>query len=347
LNRKSFLSLLRKLLVTHSPSGDESEIDDVVEPILKRLCDEVWTDEFGTIIGRVKGKGGKPTCIAAHKDEVGMLVKRIESDGRIIVENVGGLHPWKIGEGPVQILAPGGLIDGVMSVGATHTTAETQNIQKARTGPLAWTGLHIDAKMTKDELKKAGVGAGTRVVIHRMRKEPMMLRGYAAGYGLDDKAGLAIMLVALEEFRKKKSRPGGDIYFAATACEEVGAAGGAYLAKTLDFVTFLAVEVAPAEKEYDVGNSEQPVVIYKDAVYVYDKSLSDELCRVADKIGCGAQRAAISSFGSDASMALKYGQAGRAACIAFPTQNTHGYEMANIEGMLNCGRLLCEFLRRS
>jgi len=346
MSEEEFLGLLDRLLLAHSPCGEEDEIDAVLRPELEALCDEVWTDESGSIIGYLKGGDEAPQCIVAHKDEIGMLVKRIDKDGLIRVENLGGTHPWKYGEGPVQILTREGAIDGVLSIGSVHTTTDTERVKKARTAPLDWSVVRVDAKMTKEELERAGVGAGTRVVIHRNRKKPLIFRGFVSGFGLDDKGGLAVMLTALREYRKRGLKPKGDLYFVATSEEEIGAAGGGYTARNLEIRTIIAIEVCPAEKEYDVKNDERPVVIFKDACYLYDKRLSDELCEVALDIGCGVQRATLSNFGSDASTARKLGQAGRAACIAFPTNNTHGYEISNIAGMMNCARLLLEYLSR-
>jgi putative aminopeptidase FrvX len=52
---------------------------------------------------------------------------------------------------------------------------------------------------------------------------------------------------------------------------------------------------------------------------------------------------AISGFGSDASVAMKSGHVGRAACLSFPTQNTHGYEIAHLGAIANCIEVLCAF----
>ncbi|MHC5765580.1 MAG: hypothetical protein ACYTXI_08100 [Nostoc sp.] len=51
----------------------------------------------------------------------------------------------------------------------------------------------------------------------------------------------------------------------------------------------------------------------------------------------------LSQFGSDASIAKKFGHVGRATCLAFPTQNTHGYEIAHLGAIANCINLLKAF----
>lgn len=344
MDEKSLVSLISKLLLTHSPPGDEREMDEIVMLHLRQSCEKVWRDEFDNIVGYIGGGGAPPLCVAAHKDEIAMLVKRVEDDGRMRLEPMGGFSPWKFGEGPAQILSAKGLLDAVVSIGCGHTTSETTSVQRARTAALDWDSIRLDAKMTKAELKKAGVGPGTRVVVHRSRKQPMVFRGFLAGIALDDKAGVGIILAVTHALKKSRRRLPGPVYFAITAEEEVGAAGGGFLVKKLGTETLLAVETGPAEKEYDVANTAQPVVWYKDSGYVYHKGLSDRLCAIAERLGVGAQRAAYSSAGTDASYAHRAGLVGRCACLAFPTQNTHGYEIANIAGLVNTARVLHEYL---
>ncbi|NOZ21330.1 MAG: M42 family metallopeptidase [Planctomycetes bacterium] len=346
IRKNDFLALLKKFLLTHAPGGQEEEMDEIVRPELEKLCDEVWKDDFGNVVGFVKGGNDTPMAVTAHKDEVAMIVKRIEEDGRLRVDSMGGAYSWKYGEGPVHVLGRRKMIDAVLSVGCAHTSAETSSMQRARSAPLPWDALRIDAKMKKDDLKKAGVGPGTRVVVHRSRKEPMQVGDCICGWGLDDKGSVAIMITALREFRKRDLRPNSDIYFGATAFEEGGAAAGSYLAREHKIGALIALEIGPAEKEYDTSNCEKPVVLYRDSGHLYDKDLADEFCDIAGDLGFGAQPATVTSFGSEASYAKKYGQVGRAGCIGFPTQNSHGYEMSNIKGMLNSVRLLAEYLVR-
>ncbi|MEW6356167.1 MAG: M20/M25/M40 family metallo-hydrolase [Planctomycetota bacterium] len=346
MTKKEFLPLLKKFLLTHAPGGQEEEMDEAVKPELERLCDEVWKDDFGNIVGFVKGGKDAPLAVTAHKDEVAMIVKRIEDDGRLRVENMGGAYPWKYGEGPMHVLGRRKMIDAVLSVGCAHTSAETSAMQQARSAPLPWEALRIDAKMKKADLEKAGVGPGTRVVVHRSRKEPMQIGDCICGWGLDDKGAVAILIAALHEFRKRGLKPNGDVYFGATAYEEGGAAAGSYLARELKIATLIALEIGPAEKEYDTSNCEKPIVLYRDSGHLYDRDLADELCDIAGDLGFRAQPATVTSFGSEASYAKKYGQVGRAGCIGFPVQNSHGYEMAHVDGMINSARLLAEYLVR-
>jgi len=55
------------------------------------------------------------------------------------------------------------------------------------------------------------------------------------------------------------------------------------------------------------------------------------------------QLTTLSGFGSDASIAMRFGHVGRAASLAFPTQNTYRYEIAHLGAIANCIDLLKAF----
>jgi putative aminopeptidase FrvX len=141
-------------------------------------------------------------------------------------------------------------------------------------------------------------------------------------------------------------RPKGDVYFVATSGEEMLSGSSSFAAGRIPADTLLALEVGPVAEEYSVRNNPQPVVWYKDRIATYTKSLCDELAQLADELGFGAQRAVYSRAGTDASTARQHGQVGRIACLAFPVENTHGYELACLQGIENLYQLTLAWLCR-
>lgn len=89
------------------------------------MGDAVWQDAAGNIIVHIHGKrDDAPIAAIAHKDEISLIVKRVEEDGRLRVTPVGGLNPWAIGESPVKIMGHE-LVPGVLSIGAKHVSKES------------------------------------------------------------------------------------------------------------------------------------------------------------------------------------------------------------------------------
>ena len=91
--------LLERVCNTPGVPGHEDEIQDVVMEEFGACCDETRRDRLGNVIG-VKKATEPPAgrerpfrvALAAHADEIGMMVKHINDDGFIRFIPVGGLN---------------------------------------------------------------------------------------------------------------------------------------------------------------------------------------------------------------------------------------------------------------
>jgi putative aminopeptidase FrvX len=330
------LTLLNRLLVTHAPTGLEGEMDALITEELARLRLTPETDRHGNVFVRIAGREAGPlTLITAHKDEVSVIVRKIDDDGKIWVERLGGCYPAKYGEGPFDIMTRTGVVEGVLCVGSTHCSDLSARIQKTKTMALTWDMVYVDCRLDGEQLRQRGVRIGDRGVIGRRRKEPMMLGDDTiCGYALDDKGAVAILLVLAAQLCE--TPPEHDICLGFTASEEGGCSGGAYLCQAVGAEDFIAVEVAPVADEYPVRLSAEPVILFKDALFHYTPSLSHALMDAAAAAGITCQSQVVRTFGSEASSSLKAGLISRGACIGYPTQNTHGYEMSSLSSLAAC-----------
>jgi putative aminopeptidase FrvX len=73
-----------------------------------------------------------------------------------------------------------------------------------------------------------------------------------------------------------------------------------------------------------------PVLLSQDGYGLYDEDLNGRIVAAARGLGVSLQHAVVSQFGSDGSIAMKGGHVARAACLGFPADNTHGYEIAHL-----------------
>ncbi len=189
MNREQLFETVAQLVALHSPSGVEDEVD---EYLLGRLTaiGEPRVDEAGNIILRFEGRD--PTelvAIAAHKDEIGAMVKRVDENGRLAVSKVGGSFPWVWGEGPVEVLGDHGRITGVLSFGARHVSDESPH-QKQNEKTVQWKDAWVETMHESEALAAAGVRAGSRVVPTSYRKRAVRIGPdgeYVASYAVDDK----------------------------------------------------------------------------------------------------------------------------------------------------------------
>jgi len=339
--------LLDALLTTHSPGGCEGEIDAVIGKHLDGLPGRTEKDPFGNILHAVAGKEGGPlTVVAAHKDELFAMVRKVDPDGKLWLENLNRpTSMMKYGEGPFDLLTASGILEGVLSIGSVHTSDLSPRVHKAKSEALTWDMVYLDCKMDAEALAARGAGIGDRALIGRRRKAPLYLGdGYVGGYALDDKAGVAALLLLARALAERP--PAHDVCLAFTSAEETGAVGASFLNGRLRPSLFVALDVAPVADEYPIRMGPQPVVIHKDGVHCYSLEASRALERAGVDAGLRLQQAVLRSFGSDASIGFKAGLLPAAACLAFPTENTHGYEVAPLEAISNCAVVLEEFLKK-
>lgn len=343
-------TLLQELLIARGPCGQEDEVRTVLQRLLKNLVDETWVDPAGNLIGKIKGKSATkpPIRLMAHMDELSMIVKRINEDGSLRVDPLGGILPGSLGQGPVEILGDSQIIPGVLSFGCMHSTSETPIPNKmmppsdqGQSKALTWEDVTIVTRMSPQALMEAGIHAGSRVVIAECRRTLFYLQDCIGGYFLDNRAALAACLMALELLSEP---PPQDIYFVATTCEEIGGVGASYAARTLPGDLTLAIDVGPVAKEYQTTLSADPIIVYQDSYSLYDQKTNAELLALAKKLGIPVQTAIWANYGSDASLAELRGQSAKAALLCFPVENTHGFEIMQKDCLNTLSRLLAAFL---
>ncbi|MGH1397334.1 MAG: M42 family metallopeptidase [Trichormus sp.] len=331
---------ITELVMHHSPSGAEGEINQLLMQRFASLGVEVWCDRADNIIAKIPGKNSdRAVAITAHKDEIGAIVKNIGDDGRVEVRKLGGAFPWVYGEGVVDLLGDNETISGILSFGSRHVSHESpQKVQQEETA-VKWENAWIETKRSSEELEAAGIRPGTRMVIGKHRKHPIRLKDHIASYTLDNKASVAILLALAQHLKQ----PSVDIYLVASAKEEVGAIGALFFTQNQRLDALIALEICPLSEEYPVKDGENPVLLSQDAYGIYDEGLNGQLRQCAKQLNMSVQLTTLSGFGSDASIAMKFGHVARAACLAFPTQNTHGYEIAHLGAIANCIILLKAF----
>ena len=92
--------LLRRLSNAPGVSGFEDEVQAVVRTELEASCDEVRSDRLGNVIGlrraADRSENTPRIVLAAHADEIGMMVKHISPEGWIRFQPIGGLHGLSI-----------------------------------------------------------------------------------------------------------------------------------------------------------------------------------------------------------------------------------------------------------
>ncbi|MFN3804506.1 MAG: M42 family peptidase, partial [Pyrobaculum sp.] len=87
---EGFVSLLKRLSEARGPSGFEDEVRDVVVGEMEPYVDEVYVDRWGNVIGVKKGGSNYRAMVAAHIDEIGLVVDHVEKGGFLRFRPIGG-----------------------------------------------------------------------------------------------------------------------------------------------------------------------------------------------------------------------------------------------------------------
>ena len=279
---EDLFSLIEELVLHHSPSGVETEIDRWLMHRFESLGVKAWLDAAGNAVAHIPGKdSSRSRAITAHKDEIGAIVKTIGDRGRVEVRKLGGAFPWVYGEGVVDLLGDKQTISGILSFGSRHVSHESPQKAQQEDVSLKWENAWIETKCTAQELAEAGIRPGTRMVVGKHRKQPLRLKDWIASYTLDNKASVAILL-ALAQCLKQ---PAVNVYLVASAKEEVGAIGALYFTQRQPLDALIALEICPLAPEYPIADGENPVLLVQDGYGVYDEGLNGQLRAAAEIAG--------------------------------------------------------------
>ena len=206
--------LLKDLFESSGISGYENEVAQIIKKELSKSCSDVKIDNFGNVIGK-KGNGTKKIMIAAHMDEIGLVVKYINNDGFIYFVKVGGIADMVLPGQRVVIKAKNGDVLGVIGTKPPHLmTADERNKTVSHDNMF----IDIGCSSKEEALKK--VELGDQIIF-----EPNagVLNGDVYyGKAVDNRVACYAMIKIME---KLSNDINAQVYAVATTQEEVGLKG--------------------------------------------------------------------------------------------------------------------------
>ena len=210
-------------------SGDETAVRRALRPMLEGYVDDLRVDAMGNFIAHRVGTGASPlrVMIAAHMDEVGLMVTGHTGDGALRVETVGGI-PSRVLPG-LTVLVGKEAIPGVIGLQAIHRIDSSGSNKAPDTAKLA---VDIGASSKEEAERAAPVGTG---IVFATRFTTL---GHSCkGKAFDDRAGCA----ALVELLRGDPFPF-ELYGVFTVQEEVGLRGAQVAAYAVEPDIGIALE---------------------------------------------------------------------------------------------------------
>jgi putative aminopeptidase FrvX len=331
--------LLCKLSEANGVSGYESEVQDIVMERFSRHADEVRCDKMGSVIALKRGVGTEPRrsiMLAAHMDEIGLVVTNIKKDF-IQFDTVGGFDPRALVGQLVTVLGRQPML-GVISSRPPHVLSAAD---RDKVVPVE--DLFIDVGSQAGSLKEQ-VRVGDLITI---KQRFLRLNGdMASGKAFDDRAGVASLVVCLEELAH--SRHEWDVYAVATVQEELGLRGAITSAYGLAPDLGIAVDVTfghqPGVPEFETfAMGKGPAVGIGPNIHqgMYDKLVQSakdyEIPYVTEPLPGGS--------GTDA-WAIQVTREGVPTCLlSIPVRYMHTpVETVNLKDVTRTGRLMAAFI---
>ena len=332
--------LLKELCSLNGVSGNEEAVREYIRKQVEPYADSIHTDLLGNLIVSKRGErsGGRRVLLAAHMDEVGLIVTRITEKGYLKFSFVGGVDR-RVALGKRVVLGPN-QVKGVICIKAIHLF---QRKDEEIIPDMDSLYIDIGAKDKKEaeEMVTPGTYGYFRGAFEQFGD------GMVKGKAMDDRVGCAVMMMLLREQLPL------DVTFVFTAQEEIGSCGAYAAAFSCEPDIVLILEGTTAADQMDVPEHKRvcalgkgPVLLYMDYDAIYDRPLFETLRELAEQNRISWQTKEYLAGGNDACGFQCTKSGTRVAAVAAPIRYLHAPnsvgKLSDFHDMLRLARLFLE-----
>lgn len=324
-------ALIRKLCEAYGPSGRESELRQIVRAEIKGQCDYVSEDALGNLIGvvKAKAKSGRRIMLAAHMDEIGLIVSHIDDRGFARVAPIGGVFPLNCVGSRVRFASGR---PGVIGLEDREDNKRAPALDQ----------LYLDVGATNRD--SCPVQVGEMAVFDRPFAEA---GNRLVAKAMDDRIGVAILIETMRRLKRTLH----EVQFVFTVQEEVGLRGARTAAFHLDPEIALSVDITttgdtPRCPPMAVALGKGPAVKVRDRMMISDPRVVEWMTGTAAAQRIPYQLEVLELGSTDAS-AIQISRAGvPVGCLSVPCRYAHSpSEMVDTGDVENSVRLLLAMLQ--
>ncbi|HHU18839.1 MAG TPA: M42 family metallopeptidase [Bacilli bacterium] len=294
------LMMFKELTEAKGISGNEKEAREVMKKYISPYATEVFTDNLGSLIAKKVGQeDGPKVMVAGHLDEIGLMITRIDKNGFLYFQTIGGWWSQVMLAQRVTVCTEKGDLVGVIGSKPPHIMPAA-----ARTKPYEIKDMFIDIGATsKEEAESFGVRPGDSVVPY-FEFQPMKNEKLLLAKAWDNRIGCAIAIEVLKQL-EDVDHPN-VVYGVGTVQEEVGLRGAKTSTHMIEPAIGFAVDtgiagdtpgISPTDADSKIG--EGPQIIIYDASMVSHKGLRDFVLKTAEDNEIPYQYASIAAGGTD------------------------------------------------
>ncbi|MDF2955894.1 MAG: putative aminopeptidase FrvX [Candidatus Alkanophagales archaeon MCA70_species_2] len=338
-------ALLTRLSDAHGIAGYEDEVRQIVAEELEDYVDEIKVDKLGNLVAT---KHGSPPSVmlAAHMDEIGLMVKYIEDDGFIRFTKIGGWFDQTLLSQRVVLHGRKGKVVGVVGSKPPHLMKEEERKKAVEAKDMF---IDVGASSRK-EVEDMGIMPGTPVTLDR--ELTTLVNGRVTGKALDNRAGVTMMIEALRRTDAKCT-----IHAVATVQEEVGLKGARTSAFELNPDVAVATEIAVArqlgveKKDAAIELDKGPVITVSDAAgrgIITPPLVLRWLTETAEKHKIEYQLSVSEGGTTDATAIFLTRSGVPAGVVSVPARYIHSpVEVLSLKDLDRCAELLAKALENA
>jgi putative aminopeptidase FrvX len=280
--------LTRRLTEAFGVSGYEDEVRSLIRDEISGLADEARVDVLGNLVAFRRGRGGgKRVMLAAHMDQIGLMVTHIDQKGYLRFAPVGYLYPLACWGSQVRFAD--GTVGTVGLDGRMRPTKELPSLQD----------MYVDVGATdRSEVRQQ---VGDVAAFWR----PFVAQGNAwFAPNMDDRIGCAALVQLLRELRGKDVSH--DLYAVFTSQEEIGPRGATTSAYAINPDVAIALDVTAtgdiphATPAMDVFLGRGVAIKVQDAGMISHAGLNRLLIAAAESAGVPYQLEVLQGGSTDA-----------------------------------------------
>ncbi len=332
------IELVKNLCAIDGTSGNEDAVRSYISEKLDALGVEYKIDNLGNILGKKSGKyeTDKTIMLAAHMDEVGLMITSICDDGSLKFGTVGGINSEALIGKTIRING----ICGVIGSKAVHNMTAAE-----KTAPINVDNLYIDIGAKSKESANQLVNLGDCAYFDSDIAD--FGDNLLIGKAIDDRAGCAIILKLIEKSNFSFS-------FAFTVQEEVGTRGAGVAAYTINPDIAIVLEATTAADIPSASGTNRVCEVNKGAVIsfmdrstIYDKGLYNTALEISKQQGIKCQVKSRIAGGNDSGAIHKSAGGVRCLAISVPCRYLHSGVCVSSADDINSSYELCSAMLKA
>jgi putative aminopeptidase FrvX len=340
INQEYLRKVLIELLQTPSPTGYTEDVILKVRQYLEELGFSPQISPKGTLISTWNGDDSSQTrALTAHVDTLGAMVKEIKDNGRLKLTPIGG-YAWNTIEGEgCTIFTSEGNVRGSILLNKASGHIYGEAVGKSERDESTLEVRLDELSNSKDETLALGVKIGDFVAFDpRVETGPA---GFIRSRHLDDKAGVACILAAIQAMRDAGKNPAQTTTIHISNYEEVGHGAASGFPK--DLHDLIAVDMAVVGEGQE-SDEHHVTICVKDRGGPYHHGFNQQLRHLAESHGIPYKVDIYPYYGSDGEAYWRAGGDVRVALIGPGIDASHNYERTHLDALIATTQLICAYL---